>query len=105
MIRQFYDLQEQEKIDKEARAVDETGFSHQEVQDFRELFVASDRDKDQELSLGDVKRLVGNICTLDEKSTKSLVAAFQEARGPRAKAVGHPELLDFPEFLCLMRHL
>merc|ERR1712217_967447 len=80
MYRQFQDLQTQEKNDKERRVVEETGFTTQEVQDFRGLFLASGRDK--ELSLADVKRLVGKICPMSEKMTADLIAVWHEVRNP-----------------------
>mmetsp|Transcript_16014 Transcript_16014/g.40082 ORF Transcript_16014/g.40082 Transcript_16014/m.40082 type:complete len:972 (-) Transcript_16014:87-3002(-) len=111
MIRQFIDLQTEERLTKEQRAIDFAGFSGGEVQEFRELFQQTDSDGDSELTWQEIKVLVANISKLNGSSMSELQRAFQEARSERAKLLlaneqaDYPETLDFPEFLSLMKLL
>merc|ERR1719167_718659 len=97
IIRQFIDLQAEEKMNKEKRAIEATGFSMAEVQDFRELFIIRDEDKDETLSWAEIKNLVGNICPLSSRLQQDLFKAFQEAQTAHATAGGakQAEAIDF----------
>merc|ERR1740121_974768 len=112
MIRQFLDLQAEEKANREQRAIDASGFSTSEVQEFRELFNQTDTEDHGELMWADIKGLVVSVSKPTAKSTAVLYKAFHDARSERAlllslnkDAVNHPEGLDFPEFLNLMKAL
>lgn len=108
-MRQFYDIQTQERLDKEAQLVAETGFTPHEVQGFRELFQKSDENWDQELSLIEVKHMIENVCPLGDRNMEELVTIYKEVRkeqeAKNKKMNGHEDNVDFPEFLLLMRKL
>jgi len=108
-MRQFYDIQTQERLNKEAELVAETGFTPQEVQGFRELFQKSDENWDQELSLTEVKHMIQNVCPLGDRNEIDLVTMYKEVRNAQAakqtKFDGNQDNVDFPEFLLLMKKL
>jgi len=104
MMRQFHDLQSEQKVEMEKSAALEAGFTQNEVAEFRELFLASDNDRDDELTLSDVMRLMETICPLGDRNIAELTSAFHVARKRPAKQTGM-DTMNFPDFLRFMRHL
>jgi len=104
VVRQFHDIQAQEMVDKEMRAVEEAGFSWQEVHSFRELFDKAKAEGARELSVNDVRQMVSCFCPLGERNAATLAAEFQKARRRLLNEEGTPGI-DFPEFLWLMKAL
>eukprot|EP00444_Apocalathium_aciculiferum_P068524 CAMPEP_0183577932 /NCGR_PEP_ID=MMETSP0371-20130417/140791_1 /TAXON_ID=268820 /ORGANISM="Peridinium aciculiferum, Strain PAER-2" /LENGTH=333 /DNA_ID=CAMNT_0025788309 /DNA_START=11 /DNA_END=1012 /DNA_ORIENTATION=+ len=127
IVRQFLELQAEVMMQKESKAVQSSGFTSNEVQDFRELFQANDEDGDQELTWSEIRRLVGKVCVLDGGANAALFRAFTAAKGKKneaemskkrntateaevAKKIDEmgslrTDTLDFPEFIMLMRGL
>lgn len=111
MMRQFHDIQAEEKVKKEKQAAEETGFSQEEIQDFRELFLASMSEhaiQTEELTFADVKSMLMNICTIGVAQMTELKNIFGEAAkkwGKSNSGPHHQETIDFSEFLCFMERL
>jgi len=105
MMRTFYDIQVQEKLRKEEDAIKETGFVRDEVHDFRELFLQSDVDGDEQLTLLEVIDMVRKTGALDEERKEVLIRFFHEVTGQEAKAKGRFAKADFADFLLLMKRL
>jgi len=109
MMRQFHDIQAEETEHKEHQAVEESGFSTEEVTDFREMFNAcfeavSDGNPNmhEELSLSDVCSMLDKICPMDEKNTLELSIVFREATKKYWTSQTPHDTIDFPEFLWMM---
>jgi len=135
LMRQFHEVQDRKRINKEQSAIKETGFSQTEVAGFRELFiVAAGDDCCGELSFEGVCNLIDGVTPLGDKYLNQLYKMFDEVvrshktkarplTGPKSvlisllkkdqvgtgeKAPGDkPEdkTMDFPEFLFLMKRL
>merc|ERR1719478_1557133 len=65
MMRQFQDIQTQEKAKKERQAIEDTGFSQDEIKDFKEMFdsslnIFSGGAVREELSQSDVRNMLCN---------------------------------------------
>merc|ERR1711933_415528 len=119
LMDRFRELQMQDQVDKEKRAVEETGFSPREVEEFRDLFLSTGQGA-KELTFRDVQGLLRNICPLGDKNiaelsshfagvksinhgkTNSLTRAYDEDGG---RKVNMSTVVDFPEFLWLMQRL
>merc|ERR1711920_914960 len=82
----------------------ETKFSHTEVVEFRELFVATGMGK-EELGFEDVKKLLECIVPMGAKNVEQLQKEYLTLAVRQEGVMGEEELLDFPEFLWLMRAL
>jgi len=109
-MRQFHDIQNQERIDKMERLVSETGFNPTEVQGFRELFLLTDVDHDGELSESEVRHMIQKVCPLGDRNGTELHRLFvsvreQVTKEQGQKLEGSKDSVDFPEFLLLMRTL
>lgn len=103
LARQLRELWEQDQVVREEEAVRTTGFNAEEVQDFRALFSGSNEGLNrEELTLPDVKRMIGRVCPLP-MILADLSAIFRELASP-GEGGEHPTA-DFPEFLLLMRRL
>jgi len=111
IFRQFSDLKQMEKASKEAKAVQATGFSTEEVHEFRELFLSWDMFQAQELNLSTLLHMMSSSCSMTEKRTDLLVREFHKASqgcaaGKKGQDCSEDEgWVDFPEFLRLMRAL
>jgi len=103
LMQQLQELQNQEKIAKEQRAVSETGFSQQEVQDFRELFLANDAGAGC-ISFQQLTKMLAPFCPLGDKNTSELAQLVQTTTGKQKGAEGY-DTLDFPDFISLMKRL
>jgi len=109
LMKQFREVQDRERVAKEQAAMKDTGFTQQEVGEFRELFLASD-DGSGELSLNEATRMIGMICPLGDIFEKQFIEAFREVTARQTRAgvfatEGHRDQADFPEFLWLMKKL
>jgi Ca2+-binding EF-hand superfamily protein len=111
-MRQFHDIQNQERLEKMEKLVTETGFNHDEVKRFHELFVMCDWDRDGEMSEVEVRKMMEKVCPLGDKNLAELHKIFVSVREHVAadqalgqKLEGRTDAVDFPEFLLLMRKL
>lgn len=104
MMSQCRELQEKARANKERMAVEDTGFTPQEVTEFRELFMATDEGRG-ELSFEDLRRMIHMITPLGDQLVAELFSRFQEATGRQIGVEGDRSQADFPEFLWLMRKL
>jgi len=105
IMRQFHDIQTQEQNNKERQATEESGFRTEEVQDFREMFLACDEAGVHELMLSDIKKMLANICVIGDKQLAELAGHFREVSKRWGKSEDHRDRIDFPEFLLLMKKL
>jgi len=105
LMRTCREMQDRERILKEHKAVVDTLFSTTEVQEFRELFLATDDSNNGELSLPEFKRMIGSICPLGDKISAELTVLFRGITCKQKGVEGHRDQADFPEFLWLMRKL
>jgi len=98
-MRKVSDLSEMERIQREKEAIETVGFTHIEVNDFREIFLGStDREF---LSLLEVQELLSAIFPMGAKNTEALSKVFNEVVADRN---GKKES-EFSEFLLLLHHL
>jgi len=104
LMQQLRELQDQAKVAKEMEAIKLTGFSVQEVQDFRELFLRGD-DGSGELSLAEVKSMINKVTPLGDKYLAELTHIFRQYAGQGRAVEGEPDMADFPEFLFIMRRV
>lgn len=106
-MRQFHDINAQERIEKMERCVAETEFSQIEVQGFNELFTASDTDMNGRLSEVEVREMIQNVCPLGTRNGAELHKMFVNVQETveHHNSKGSHDLVDFPEFLLLMRKL
>lgn len=104
IMRQLRDMQDKLRIEKEIEAVSETKFTPPEVQEFRELFIAAGEGA-QELGFEEVRDLLKCIVPMGTKNNEDLREKFDEMAAKQMGAPGDVCLLDFPEFLWLMREL
>jgi Ca2+-binding EF-hand superfamily protein len=104
MMRQLHDMQDQLRIGKELEAVSETKFTPVEVADFRELFLAAG-DGIKELGFAEIKSLLMCVVPMGTKNVEELKHMFEEFAAKQNGVAGDAALLDFPEFLWLMRQL
>eukprot|EP00927_Polykrikos_kofoidii_P040789 TRINITY_DN34802_c0_g1_i1.p1 TRINITY_DN34802_c0_g1~~TRINITY_DN34802_c0_g1_i1.p1 ORF type:complete len:1142 (+),score=178.73 TRINITY_DN34802_c0_g1_i1:140-3565(+) len=99
LMRQFRDLEDRECAAKEQQAILDTGFSKQEVLEFRELFRTMAQTQSGVIVLDELMEIIGSICPLGDKNVTEFLKIFQSITGP-----GRMEA-DFAEFILLMRKL
>jgi Ca2+-binding EF-hand superfamily protein len=104
IMRQLRDMQDQMRLSKELDAVNSTKFTPPEVQEFRELFVAAGHGL-KELDFNMVRELLKGIVPMGAKNIQELRQKFIKMAAKQCGVVGDVDLLDFPEFLWLMREL
>eukprot|EP00927_Polykrikos_kofoidii_P067202 TRINITY_DN62712_c0_g1_i1.p1 TRINITY_DN62712_c0_g1~~TRINITY_DN62712_c0_g1_i1.p1 ORF type:complete len:1050 (+),score=195.07 TRINITY_DN62712_c0_g1_i1:52-3201(+) len=105
-MRLIRDVQEQFQIEKEVQAVTECMFSAPEVEEFRSLFDAAIVSPgDVEIGFDQVKDMLSYIVPMGEHNLREFRKHFEAQAGRQLGVDGSNELLDFPEFLWLMRHL
>jgi len=102
LMQQLRELQDKAKVSKEMDAVNDTNFSVQEVSDFRQLFLEGDSGTG-DFSLEEAKKMINKITPLGDKYSKELTKIFREVCGEDAE--GYRDLVDFPDFLLLMKRL
>jgi len=112
----FRDVQNEEKFEKLKAVVEETGFSPPEVEGFRELFLGRD-DGDQTsdarsvgMTFNDVKLLINAVVPLGDRSLNELHEHFSAVHNSERIEHGDTSshidgMLDFPDFLILMKRL
>eukprot|EP00927_Polykrikos_kofoidii_P084914 TRINITY_DN9096_c0_g1_i2.p1 TRINITY_DN9096_c0_g1~~TRINITY_DN9096_c0_g1_i2.p1 ORF type:complete len:1192 (-),score=161.11 TRINITY_DN9096_c0_g1_i2:16-3591(-) len=115
LVRQFRDLEDQERAAKEQHAIEETSFEAHEVNDFRELFLIPHATHDGYLTLDEFKDMIATVCPLGDKNATDLTAMFYtkasgglKTRSSKRVFVTEQEprdMIDFPEFLLLMKKL
>jgi len=103
-MRCFKDMHEQLQIGKELAAVTETNFSASEVQEFRELYLAS-ASGSTELDFDKVREMMEGIVPMGARNIDILKRKFLQVANRDEGVHGESEMLDFPEFLWLMRAL
>lgn len=94
------ELQQEERLEREKKTVETAGFSHKEVEEFRELFLANSGGH-AALPLRAVIELVTSITPLGDRSMSQLMGHVAEVCLCKEKA----ESVEFPEFILLMRKL
>lgn len=104
LMKQFQELQDRERVQKELTAIRETGFDATEVAEFRELFLAAD-DGTGELSLQEITRMICMIVPLGDQLKSELTDMFRQVTGRQMHVEGSRNEADFPEFLWLMKKL
>jgi Ca2+-binding EF-hand superfamily protein len=110
VMRLIKDMQDGQRISKEHKAVAETKFTPSQVQDFRELFTKA-AGNTQEVSFEALMDLLSCIVPMGTRNCEELwdmfleVASCQTGTGDGCVHFGSEEMLDFPEFLWLMREL
>mmetsp|Transcript_82627 Transcript_82627/g.183496 ORF Transcript_82627/g.183496 Transcript_82627/m.183496 type:complete len:1087 (+) Transcript_82627:87-3347(+) len=102
------ELEQQDKRDKEMKAVANSGFSPREVAEFRDLFLHS--GKADHLAIRDLRAMIKSICPLGDKNMAELNEHIKYVAGaslPADAIHGSAEVsdLDFPDFLLLMKRL
>merc|ERR1712080_765176 len=98
-------MEQRDQRKKELRAVEDTGFTVHEVEEFRELFLAS--GDGNSLSFQDLRKMLCTICPLGDKNATELNGHLRKITQRRNKAGGVEDIsdMDFPEFLWLMHRL
>jgi len=110
LMRQVRDLEAQAKISSEIAAVQETSFTSQEIQGFRELFLMQATKWKlagcEWLSLEDVKIMMAAVCPMGAKNSQDLENIFLHVK-ERANKLSESSNagIEFPDFLRLMRKL
>jgi len=104
LMRQVKDIQDQLMVAKEMKAIEDTQFSPSEVLEFRELMLAV-RGVSMEIGFEEVQMLLGAIVPMGAKNIKELRVKYDDVAARQSGVEGSAELLDFPEFLWLMREL
>merc|ERR1712014_442461 len=86
------------------KAVDETGFTDNEIQGFREIFVR-EANGAQEVSLAGMKSIMNGICPMGAKHSDRFCVIFAQVMGNRNEHVQDSlrKDVDFPDFLRMMR--
>jgi len=130
LMERFRELDQQDHHDKERHATEETGFSSREIEDFREIFLASSDPQTQQITEQGVMQLMRAVCPLGhsnaaelrqhmkavvdkaqhtgftgssaQRKRRSIQGAFQQERELEQEVDRN---LDFPEFLLLMHRL
>lgn len=103
LMQQLQDLQLKERCAKESQVVTDTGFTHSQVEEFRELFLAD--AEDAALSGHALRSMLRTVFPLGDRHLTELGMAIEDVTGaPCPRSHDFPKL-DFPEFLLLMRKL
>jgi len=93
----FRDFKDKERLRKEQQAVKDSGFSNQEVAEFRELFLNSLGDS-HDLAFEEFREMIHRITPLGDALTAELEEIFCEVCNKQPEA-------DFPDFLLLLKRL
>lgn len=104
LVRRFLDEAECDAYLCEARAVEEAGFSADEVNDFRDIF-REEKRKNGEFRLGAMMNVVRRLgVALDPELTARLKAIYQEYAVP-SQSIDSGMVLGFPEFIRMIGRL
>jgi len=118
LMRTVCELRNRNQLEKEKKAVQDTGFLPHEVHDFRELFQAQ-VERSMLLSFEDFGLMIHHICPLGDRNLAVLEGMWREAlttydalgdvreltAGQLEMEQGGRDRVDFPEFLWLMRRI
>lgn len=99
ICRQIQDVKDEEYLDKERRAVEDTKFSTSEVESFRSVFEAADLDGNAQLTTQELKGIIQKILYMDDRKVRALASLMRELDEDG------DGLADFPEFIRLMRRI
>lgn len=105
LTNKFHTLQDVRRLAKEQETIQETGFTYQEVAEFRDLFLAS-CGGDDGVSFNEVKYMMNLITPLGDLLLFDLEQHFRNAIGFHKTTLDEDlQQADFPEFLKLMKIL
>jgi len=99
MMRQAHDTRLRKRVEKEAGAVEDTGFSNGEVRDFRKIFIQYDPAGTDRLPFDDLKRLLERIAPVGTKISSQLKLIWKKC----VKTQSEDMSADFPDFLRIMK--
>jgi Ca2+-binding EF-hand superfamily protein len=85
--------------------VRETGFTSDEVAEFRQIFLAADENGDGELTLEEAREMVMRVCPFSSEHHNQFNKIFAEVAQKQMHLEGSGDEADFPEFLWLMRSI
>jgi len=97
----FRELRQQERIEREQKAIDATHFSSKEAEEFREHFLQASEGFPV-LPIGSLLNLLREIMPLGDRNMAELHKHLGHVSQSDGRAV---EEVDFPEFLLLMNRL
>lgn len=98
LMRRCHDRRDEKDIEREAMAVKECAFMAEEVEGFRQMF-SSVVNWAGELSVKELRQLLGRIVRLGDKDEDVLVRMVNEVNSVQRN------VLRFPQFLQLMRKI
>jgi Ca2+-binding EF-hand superfamily protein len=98
-MRQVQDAAAEEYLKYEEHARQEAELSRQEVKEFRKIFSMFDEDTSGQMSLSELKEMLGTLTSINAGAQSTLRDAL------RAVDKDGNRELDFPEFLRLMKKL
>merc|ERR1712159_974732 len=98
-MRRYQDEKDEEELQREAAAIEFSQFNKEEVEQFRVIFDRADNDKSGELSLTEIRRMLGAVVLIRDEHLDQLAQIVGEVDQD-----GNREC-DFPEFLRLMRRV
>jgi len=96
----FREFNDRDRVNKEQDAIKETGFSTQEVTEFRDLFLVGDRN---EMNFQEFRNMIHQVTPLGDALTLELDGIFREVVCKNKRAEKNEA--DFPEFLLLWKKL
>jgi len=99
LMRRYQDEKDEEELQREAAAIEFSQFNKEEVEQFRVIFDRADNDKSGELSLTEIRRMLGAVVLIRDEHLDQLAQIVGEVDQD-----GNREC-DFPEFLRLMRRV
>lgn len=99
LVNKCHDLRDKELLEREKKAIRDTGFAPEEVQGFRELFMG---DVERiHLSFDDLKEMLSSVVPLGHANSKKLEAVAKSLASHDDTGLK----VEFPEYLRIMRHL
>ncbi|CAK0886637.1 unnamed protein product [Prorocentrum cordatum] len=101
--RIWRDQEDQHKCAKEQTAIANVGFTPGEVREFRRIFVESDIGYQDLLDYLAVQGILERICTMGDRLKQEFRSAWLEVMATKYGRCS--DVIDFPEFLKLMRKL
>merc|ERR1711959_202000 len=72
VCRRIQDLKDEESVEKERRAIDQTSFSAIEVEGYRQVFEAGDVDLNGDLTTQELRKLLQNPLFLNDRQAREL---------------------------------
>jgi Ca2+-binding EF-hand superfamily protein len=99
MMRQAHDTRLRKRVDKEAAAVADTGYSNGEVRDFRKIFIQHDPAGTDRLPFDDLKRILERIAPVGTKLVPKLKMIWKACVKNQCEDMS----ADFPDFLRIMK--